>query len=187
MAALLFGACRGKDEPLGPIGSVPQGTTTTNPYAVPEVIDEAYVNRVLAGLDRVVGDIVRIVVATKTIPPEAVERLRTVYLGDLLQLKIDLFQDDMFDYFRSYRENPGNRKVTVTELIAASPSCIFAEVRKDISAVTSDPNPDISTQWVQLVPLDQTVDPNDFNPTGWGFEYEGFRRDLSQPDNQCVG
>ena len=50
VAALLATACGDKDEPLGPIGSVPQATTTTNPYAVPEVIDEAYVNRVcLAG------------------------------------------------------------------------------------------------------------------------------------------
>ena len=35
-------ACGGKDEPLVPTATVPQGTsTTTNPYAVPPVIDEA--------------------------------------------------------------------------------------------------------------------------------------------------
>jgi len=33
-------------------------TTTTNPYAVPQVIDAAYFNRVLAGLDAVEGDVV---------------------------------------------------------------------------------------------------------------------------------
>ena len=33
------------------LATVPAPTTTTNPYAVPAVIDAAYVNRVLAGLD----------------------------------------------------------------------------------------------------------------------------------------
>ena len=62
-AGVLVGACGGggNDEPLGPTATVPQGTTTTNPYAVPPVIDEPYVNRVLAGLDQGVGDIVRLV------------------------------------------------------------------------------------------------------------------------------
>ncbi len=38
------------------LATVPPATTTTNPYAVPAVIDVAYVNRVLAGLDAVMGD-----------------------------------------------------------------------------------------------------------------------------------
>ncbi len=74
---LLSAACGGKDEPLGPIGSVPQATTTTNPYAVPEVIDEAYVNRVLAGLDQAYGDLTRLIVSTENIVPEAIDRLKT--------------------------------------------------------------------------------------------------------------
>ena len=37
------------------LATVPAPTTTTNPYAVPAVIDAAYVNRVLAGLDAADG------------------------------------------------------------------------------------------------------------------------------------
>ena len=89
VAALATGvACGGKDEPLGPTATVPQATTTTNPYAVPPVIDEAYVNRVLAGLDQAVGDVIRLVVSSRTLSPEALDRLRTIYVGDALDLSI---------------------------------------------------------------------------------------------------
>ncbi len=87
VALLVLAACGGDKEPLGPTATVPQPTTTTDPYAVPAVIDEAYVNRVLAGLDQAVGDIVRLVVSTRDIPPEVIDRLKAMYVGDALQLK----------------------------------------------------------------------------------------------------
>src|SRR5205085_10070389 len=85
--APILTACAGKSEPLVPTATVPVATTTTNPYAVPEVIDEAYVNRVLAGLDAAVGDMLRLVVSARTIPPEALERLRALYIGDHRQIQ----------------------------------------------------------------------------------------------------
>ena len=56
------------------IANAEQTTTTTNPYAVPPVIDAAYVNRVLAGLDAAVGDVVRMVVKTDPAPRDIVQR-----------------------------------------------------------------------------------------------------------------
>ena len=35
VVATLLTSCGGKEEPLGPTATVPQGTTTTNPYAIP--------------------------------------------------------------------------------------------------------------------------------------------------------
>ena len=61
---VVLGACGGgDDDALGPTATLPQATTTTDPYAVPAVIDEAYVNRVLAGLDQAVGEVTRLVVS----------------------------------------------------------------------------------------------------------------------------
>src|SRR3954452_13325268 len=75
------------------VATEPARTTTTNPYAVPAVIDVAYVNRVLAGLDAAVGDIVRQVIRTKAIPQEALDRMRAVYADPArLQRSIDGFQ-----------------------------------------------------------------------------------------------
>jgi hypothetical protein len=65
--ALLLGACGGgdDDEALPPPPSIAEPTTVpADPYAVPAVIDAAYVNRVLEGLDAAVGDVVRIVYRT---------------------------------------------------------------------------------------------------------------------------
>jgi hypothetical protein len=186
-ASLTVGAC-GKDrEPLGPTATLPRGTTTTNPYAVPPVIDEAYVNRVLSGLDHSVGDIVRLIVSAGTISPEAVERLKAFYVGRALQLQVDSFQKDEFEQFRGYKENPGDQITTVAQVIDGKPECIYARVTIDFSAVSRQPDPTFSTQWVVLLPSDPAKDPMRYNPTGWTFLYEGFNQDLSAPPNLCAG
>src|SRR4051794_35930140 len=110
-------------------------TTTTNPYAVPAVIDIAYVNRVLAGPDASLGDALRMVVATRTIPREAYDRLRAMYATDgSLQLAIDLFQSAIRKNFAGYNAEPGNQVTTVTDLLTSKAGCIFARVKRDYSA-----------------------------------------------------
>ncbi len=183
--AVLLVACGGDEEPLGPTATVPQPTTTTNPYAVPAIIDEAYVNRVLAGLDQAVGDVVRLVVNSRTIPPEAIERLQALYVGEALQLEVDNFQDDMFNNFLGYRDTPGNKTTSATQLIDVRTSCIFAQVHKNFAAVSFTPDPKFSTQWVALIP-ESADDPRGYNPTGWVFRYDGFQKDLSAPPNPCA-
>jgi hypothetical protein len=182
----MVAACGSNKEPLGPTATVPQATTTTNPYAVPLVIDVAYVNRVLAGLDQAVGDVTRLVKSAETITNEAADRLTALYLGDALVLKLQIVQNDVLHQFPGYRDDPGNKKTIVTELITARSDCIFAKVSKDFSAVADSSNPQLSTQWVNLVPLDSRKDPAGYNLVGWMFAYDGFRSDLSAPPNPCV-
>lgn len=192
VVGLLGAACGGSDDraDLGPTATVPEApssTTTTNPYAVPEVIDVAYVNRVLAGLDQAVGEVVRLVVKTKTIPPEAVERLKALYVGEFLQLTIDGFQKDMRNGFAGYQASPGNKKTTVAGLRSARSDCIFAEVRRDFSEVSLDPNPQLSTQWVALTQSGNS-DGNGYhyNPTLWRFKYDGFQPGFVAPKDPCA-
>ena len=125
-----------KAGPTATVATEPPTTATINPYAVPPVIDAAYVNRVLAGLDAVVGDVVRLIFRTKTISREAFDRMRAVYADpDRLQREIDGFQRDMRNGFPGYRPEPGNRFTAVTQMITATPACIFARVSRDYSAV----------------------------------------------------
>lgn len=165
----------------------PPTTTTTNPYAVPAVIDVAYVNRVLAGLDAAMGDATRLVLRTRTIPREAYDRLRAIYGNDdWLQLAIDNFQADMRRQFTGYRAEPGNKISTVTELITSSPSCVFVRTVRDYSPIgASSKTADV--QWIALKPLQMSRDPNGYNPTGWAFIFEGFPIDRSVPANPCAG
>lgn len=69
-------------EPSATVPTAPATTTTTDPYAVPAVIDAAYVNRVLAGLDAAFGDIVRELASARRLPDNTPDRLKGVY-GDL--------------------------------------------------------------------------------------------------------
>jgi len=169
------------------IATAPLATTTTNPYAVPAVIDVAYVNRVLAGLDAAVGDVARLVLRTRTITQEAYDRLKAIY-GDrtFLQINIDGLERDIREGFRSYKSPAGDRKSTVSRLISARPSCIFVQISRDYSAVGINPLSELQTQWVGLRLLDQGRDPNDYNPTPWAYTYDGFPADRAQPPDPCA-
>ena len=167
------------------LATVPPATTTTNPYAVPAVIDAAYVNRVLAGLDAVMGDVLRIVLRSNTIPPEVYDRLKAVYADPVfLQLRIDSYQRDIRERFRGYQLNPGNRVSRVTQLLTTRPTCLFLEVQRDYSAVGVNSRTD--TEWVALTRNDPSRDPGRYNPTPWAMTYDGFPPDHSRPPDPCV-
>jgi hypothetical protein len=169
------------------VATEPAPTTTTNPYAVPAVIDAAYVNRVLAGLDAELGHVTRLIVGTRTIPPEAYDRLRSVYgADDWLQLRLDSFQSDMRRGFAGYLSEPGNPRTTVVELISVSTTCIFARVKRDYSAVGPGATSSSERNWIGLRPVDPSRDPKGYNTTRWAFSYDGFPPDRSAPPNPCV-
>ena len=190
--AVALAACS-PDEAAAPpgatLGTAPPVTPTTDPYAVPPVIDAAYVNRVLEGLDAANGDVLRMVVRTKTIEPEAVDRLKALYSDkDLMQLQIDILQSDLRRGLSGIRPDPGNQRTTVKELITSKPSCLYAKVDRDSSQVATNPNPDLRTIWISLVPRNPAKDASRYNPTPWAFRYEGFQRDLSPPPiDPCAG
>jgi hypothetical protein len=185
-AAVACSAGDDKAAPSATLGTEPPRTTTTDPYAVPDVIDVAYVNRVLAGLDQITGDVVRLVVRSKTFPREAFDRLRALYASDAgVQRELDLYHRDMERNFSGYRENPGNKTTSVTELITGSRSCIFARVERNFSAVGVNAVT-AGVQWVAIQPLDQSRDPNRYNYTGWAYRYEGFSEQRTEPENPCT-
>src|SRR5947209_17680343 len=111
---LLLTACASKstgaDVPSPTVRTEPARTTTTGPYDRPPVIDAAYVNRVLAGLDAVYGDVTRMVVSTKRLPPEALARLQAIYDDPgVLQLKLDAIQMVIPNGLSQFNRNPGNQ------------------------------------------------------------------------------
>ena len=168
------------------VATEPPTTTTTNPYAVPAVIDAAYVNRVLAGLDAQMGEVVRTIIQTKTIPRDAYDRLRAVYGSDQwLQSSIDSFQADIRKNFSSYRANPGNKTTTVATILSSNMQCIFAQVVRDYSAVSSTASaPEM--QWVALKPVSRVNDPNGYNPTNWALIYDGYAAGRVAPNDPCA-
>jgi hypothetical protein len=186
-------ACSGSPADKGTAGANPTlatdppRTTTTNPYAVPAVIDVAYVNRVLAGMDVVLGDVTRLVIQSAAIPREAYDRLRALYATDpRVQIAIDGLQADLRFGFSGYSQPPGNRQTMVAQLITASSSCVFARISRNYSAIGPGAQAPSDRVWVVLRPLDPARDPNNYNLTTWAYHYDGSTPDRSQPANPCT-
>ena len=178
MGLLLLAACTkggtAAQTPGATVGTAAPTTTTTNPYAVPAVIDAAYVNRVLAGLDAVFGDAFRLLVSRRKVEIEILDRFTAVY-GDreLLNLQLKVVQDNIMFDAAKLPPVPGDKHTTVDTVISSSSACIFASVDRDYSAFVGKPSP-VGREWVALRPLSVGVDPNGYNGTNWAYVYEGF-------------
>jgi len=174
--ALLLGACaENPAEPAIPSATVrtePATTPTTKPFAVPAVIDIAYMNRVLAWFDQAEGDVVRQVIAARTLTPESVAVLRAINASDgMFQVTLDAYQYTLRTGLGGFLPNPGNVKTVVVEMLSAKSTCVYVKVNRDPSAVARNPNPSLQTEWVALRRVE--FSPTSLNPTGWGYILNG--------------
>jgi hypothetical protein len=172
----LTGACSAK-------GSVARPPATT--LASEDAAEAATVDKVLAGLDGVVGDVERTLVKDKRITTDVTDRLRAVYTGPELLNQIDAFRADVDNGLVGYKNPPGNRVTTVSRLITVSPICIFVEVARDYSPATAGLAPKPTTMYVVLVTKNDADDPKHLNPTTWAMLYDGVQADGSQPEDIC--
>ena len=145
----------------------------------------ATLNRILAGLDGVMGDLQRILVQERRITPEVTDRLQAIYTGPELLNQIDAFQADVANGLTGYKNPPGNRVTTVSRLITASPICVFAEVTRDYAPLTEGLASGPTSLYVVLVAKSETDDPQQLNPTPWTMLYDGVQVDGSQPEDVC--
>jgi len=152
----------------------------------PEGAEEAAgVDRVLAGLDGVMGDLQRVLVRERRITPEVTDRLQSIYTGPELLNQIDAFRADVANGLAGYKTPPGNRVTTVSRLITVSPICVFVEVTRDYAPIAVGPAPPPSSLYVILVTKSEADDPRQLNPTPWAMLYDGVQADGSEPDDVC--
>lgn len=175
MALALVGACSssGSNETADTtVPTAPPETTTTaagDPFAIPDVIDEAYVNRVLAALDQIDGDVLRSVVANGGINPEVPTMLRAIYNDPQYEEELDGLRRVLSRGLDNFKNPPGNRKSFVERLIEARRDCVFVEVKTDSSEVlkTVPPEPPNEVEIFTLRPTADGADPTGLNPTPW--------------------
>jgi hypothetical protein len=175
LMTLVLGACSSG-------GSAAAPPSTAPPAGAEET---ATVDRVLAGLDGVMGDIQRTLVRERRITPEVTERLRAIYVGPELLNQIDAFKADLANGLVGLKNPPGNRVTTVSRLITVSPICIFVEVTRDYSPLTEGAAPRPASLYVVLVTKSEGDDPRELNPTPWAMLYDGVQVDGSQPEDVC--
>ena len=189
---LAVAACNG-DSNGSADPTVPTAASSTTAAAAPDVsvipenIDEPYLNAVLAALDKVDGDALRIIYETKRLPPEAADLLNAIYSDDWFKEETTLwFQSLARDpELKGIRPDPGNRKTVVERVISASRTCVWIAASRDLSAVNVDPGPS-RTQYIHLQPLDQANDPKKVNPTSWMINEDGYRSDGQEPSDPCA-
>jgi hypothetical protein len=147
--------------------------------------EAASIDRILAGLDGVMGDAQRLLMRERRISPEVTDRLQAIYVGPELLNQIDAFRADVANGLVGIKDPPGNRVTTVSRLITVSPICIFVEVSRDYSPATAGAAPRPSKLYVVLVTKTEGDDPRQLNPTPWAMLYDGVQTDGSQPEDVC--
>ena len=179
--------CSGGDDgtDLGPAASAPTAspaastiatdpapTTATvgaDPFAIPDVIDAAYVNRVLAALYAVDGDLLRLIVAERMIGAEVITKIGDIFGEPQLSRELRLLPDLLEGDPGRFRNPPGDRRVLVASMITVRRDCILALVESDFSAVVHSPEvKDPATVGLMaLVPTPARIRAREVNPTPW--------------------
>lgn len=174
VVAVIVAACsrRRADGPETTVPTLPATVATTavaDPFAVPAVIDADYVNRVLAALNKVEGDLVRDLVERNVVGLEANIRLRAVYNDPKFKQEFDSLIKLFSTGADAFKRPPGDRVTIVSEIVNASRTCILVKTKSDYSSVVVNLPPkqvneiDITT----LRPTQPDADPENLNPTPW--------------------
>lgn len=185
VAALVVGACDGGggasvDDTLPP----PADTTSTTAvdYSVPAVIDVAYVEKVMAALDRVYGDAIRTLAAERQITEAFLTRLAAIYGDRFFRLAQDAWTKEVAADLRSVASAPGDPRTTVTSLLREDSTCVIAAVTRDFGPIRSIEPPSTPQRFVALVPRTAGVS----NPTGWVMAYDGWTTTGELPEEPCA-
>ncbi|MGH9157526.1 MAG: hypothetical protein ACRD1K_17210 [Acidimicrobiales bacterium] len=199
--ALLAGACFAGEDPGpsataptagAPSSSSPAVVTTTSvppadPYAIPDVIDAAYVNRVLEALYAVDGDVVRTVVATGKFGIEEVGKFVAIYTEPQLNVELEQLKELPESDLATYRRPPGDRRATVAKLARADVACVIALVQFDFSDVLAVPPVQVpgEADRITLIPSAPATDRQGSNPTPWSIAEARVVRAGEEHDSTC--
>ncbi|MGH9155267.1 MAG: hypothetical protein ACRD1K_05355 [Acidimicrobiales bacterium] len=198
--ALLAGACSAGEDP-GPSATAPTVgassstspavvTTTSvppaDPFAIPDVIDAAYVSHVLEALYAVHGSVVRNVVATGKPELADIGKYTAIYAEPQRSLEARQLVSIAND-LSSLRKPPGDRRVRIIRVRTATEQCIVAEVEFDFSAVAlaPPPPPPGAVGVVALVRRRAADDPRNVNPTPWAIGDSEYVPAGEEPDRPC--
>jgi len=204
VALMVAGACSGGDDepPVGP--TVPPGgtsstTSTTTPapsttlspadYAVPEVIDQAYVQRVVSAFDKVLGDAIRVLKRDGGLSEDFLKHLLAIYTAPEFEGQQTSWQDALrLGDLQKRPPVPQDPITAVVRVARADSKCITAEVDRDMRPTLSpgvEPAESEQPDYVVLVRKQSGRDPLGLNPTPWVMAFDGFKIDGSEPINSC--
>ena len=193
-AGCVRGGGRGPDSTV-PSGSSPSTAPPTSTSAppdiatIPAVIDEAYLDRVLAAIEEVDGRATRIIVERKRLVPEATDLMAAIYDDEEFSQQVDVWVKtiERDPQFSSFRPTPGDRLTKVARIIASSSSCVWISVTRDYSPITTRvTGPERDLEYLALIPKQPRAGGAGLNPTAWLVAWDGLHTDGSEPEDKCV-
>src|SRR5579875_2907419 len=152
---------------------------------VPAVITVNYVNRVLAQLNVIYSDALRISLTTKQITPQVKTDLRAIYANPLYQEELAGFKLQLEHYPTDLRKHIGNRITTVVRLISASPTCIFIATQENFAEILTHPGENFGSEYYSLIRKAPNNDPLHLNRTPWQFGFNFASIKPHEVPNQC--
>ena len=140
----------------------PTTTEPTDPWAVPDEIDEAYVQRVLTKLYEIEGDARRIAVREGLVTEEVLNLLNSIYSEDRAIFIINSFAEAAVTGFEGVKRPPGDVAIRVQTIHRGTEQCIFAKATVSYNAVATNPAPP--------GPLQVVLRPSKSNIARWRIE-----------------
>src|SRR5688572_12907814 len=136
LAVALLGGCDsgGRDDDTLP---PPASTSSTVDYSVPEVIDTAYVEKVMDALDHVYGDAIRTLAKERTITKPFLERLAAIYTPSEFETAQDAWVTDVANGLQGLRDQPGDPVTSVERSIKLDRDCIVVAVQRGFGPTRS--------------------------------------------------
>jgi hypothetical protein len=124
----------------------PAVTTTTvpeDPWAVPEEIDEAYVQRVLQELYRLDGDVRRVAVREGGVTEEVIELVQALYVPEEAVWRLNELVEGSASGFEGVLRPPGDIAVRAEEVVRIRTECVVVRAAHDFSAVSTSGATDV--------------------------------------------
>jgi hypothetical protein len=162
-------------------------TVPANPYAVPQVITVAYVNSVLKALNHVNGNAARELALSHQVNDQVKTDLRAIFNGPAFALQIEGAEQSIKQgIVDNVRPDGGDVRTVVVNLLTATRRCVFFQSASDTSALFQHPVPNPASSYVELIPKQIGVDPEQLNSTPWAFALEvGSLKPAAVP-NPCT-
>jgi hypothetical protein len=151
--------------------------TPADPYAIPDTIDAAYIEKVYGALADVEAEALQLLIDERgtgdVLPPAIRDRLRAILSPDRFPTVAARWQRDFVtDDELGLRDVIRPVRIDVQEIVHAVPTCVVALAAFDVSGTAATPPPTPPAQYVALVPADPSRDPDGYNPTPWTVAFE---------------
>lgn len=179
--ALIASACSGDDDGSAAITSVPDQTTTSStttrpatvaPDIIPtdeSLIDEAYVEGVLAGLADASAEAFDATRAAGVVDERAQAITDATSSGQEAIRGINSLSRLARERFAGYRDETSPVKYSVIDVLIGSQRCIVAEIAIDASGLFVNPPEDAppGRTLAELLPASEEQRSTGLNPTAW--------------------